>query len=393
MAGTTETPQVSSLATSASVALANFNHDMQTQWTWGESWSNVGTQFETFINKYLFPKINETTIANQRLGNKFDFLADEVNFIGQYSEEYVITDSIPTAMNLSKSAELMLRKNYPKMATKLYNSMLVKKQKFTLNNNDARQNFLNLQDATRYALGVYQKKIDDINVDEETTIKGMIVDYALNQTKEKREATSMEDLASKIFIALLNLQSNTHEYNETDKASGGTGLRYTTRTKLSDVFIMVSDDVKAYLLDTKIANTFQASGLDITNHIVSFPNLGGTFRITEDVTIASDDTITGLQNLGDYQIEKGDIIPKGAVFTADITQLTDFKGNIEEIKPASDLFASIMDVNKLRYKRYTKGMLKQPFYDGERDEVTHWIHYATMKSMSPFYNNIVIQGK
>jgi len=385
--------ETSSLATSASQALKNFNSDMGTGWSWGESWSNVGTQFETFVNKYLFPKINETDIANQKLGNKFDAFAEEVNFIGQYSEEYVITDTIPTAMNLTKSAELMLKKNYPKMATKLYNSMIVKKQKFTLNNNDARQNFSTLQDATKYALAVYQKNIDDINVDEETTMKGMIVDYALNQTREVRTVTSMQELASKIFTAILNLQSNSHDYNETKKASGGLGLRYTTYTKLKDVMILVNDDVKTYLLDTKIANTFQIAGLDITDHIISFPSLGGTYRLTKDVTISSDDTLKGLQALGDYQVEKGDIIPEQSVFTADITGLPDFKDAIEEIKPASDLFASILDIRKLRYKRYTKGMLKQPFYDGERDEVTHWLHYATFKAMSPFYNNIVIKGQ
>lgn len=386
-------PDVSSIVTSASQALTNFNHDYSTGWTWGESWSNVNTQFETFINKYLFPKINETTIENQRLGNRFDFLAEEKDFIGQYSEEYVILDTVPTAMNLSKNAELMLKRNYPKMATKLFNSMIVNKQKFTLNNNDVRQNFLTLMDATNYALAVYRKKIDDINVFEETSIKAMIVDYSLNQAKEQRVATSMQDLTSKLYTAMLNMQSNTHDYNETNKASGGAGMRYTTKTPLEDMFILTTDDVKSYLLDTKVANTFQMAGIDLTQRIMSFPDLGGVWRLTDDVTITDDATITLLSNMGDYQTEKNDVLSKDTVFTFNITGLTEFAGKFEEIKPKTNLFAGVYDIKKLRYKRYTKGMLKQPFYNGEFDEVTYWLHYASFKAMSPFYNSIVIQGQ
>lgn len=43
----------------------------------------------------------------------------------------------------------MLKRNYPKMATKLYGQGVLKKTKFTLNNNDTRHNFLTLGDATK----------------------------------------------------------------------------------------------------------------------------------------------------------------------------------------------------------------------------------------------------
>src|SRR5699024_10672500 len=131
-------------------------------------------------NKYLFPKLNETALHNVALGNRVEWLSKEVDFIGQYSEEYVIMDTVPVNMNLSKNAELMLQRNYLKMATKLYGQGVLKKTKFTLNNNDTRHNFLTLGDATKYALGVYKKRLSDINYSEETEIKGMILDYALN---------------------------------------------------------------------------------------------------------------------------------------------------------------------------------------------------------------------
>ena len=326
------------------------------------------------------------------LGNRFNWLAKEQDFIGQYSEEYVIMDTIPIEMNLSKSEELMLKRNYPQMATRLYGSGIVKKQKFTLNNNDVRFNFQTLGDATNYALGVLRKKISDINVQEEKEIRAMMVDYAINQLQDsnRRTASSKEDLTERVFEAILNMQNNSSKYNEVHKASGGSVGQYTTVSKLSDIAILTTDSLMSYLLDTKIANTFQMSGIDFTDHIISFDDLGGVYKTTKDVTLANEDTINYLRAFGDYQAMIGDVIPTGSVFTFNVSDLKEFKGNIEEIKPQGELFAFIFDINALKYKRNTKGMLKEPFYNGEFDEVTHWIHYYSFKAMSPFFNKILI---
>lgn len=284
----------------------------------------------------------------------------------------------------------MFKRNYPKLATKLYGSGQIKKQKFTLNNNDVRLNFQTLGDASKYALAVYRKKISDINVTEEKEIKAMLVDYSLNVTKEVRKAQSYEDIYNQVFQALLNIQNNSEKYNEANLASGGTLGRYTTYTKMEDVAILTTDAVKTYLLSTQLANTFQISGLDISNRIISFDDLGGTFKLLEDVTIESDDTINVLRTYGDYQVRKTEVIPKGSVITFDVSELEEFKGKVEEVKPTSDLYAYIFDINKLRYKRDSKDMLKTPFYNGEFDEVTYWLHYYSFKSISPFYNNVRI---
>ena len=374
-------------------ALDQYNSDFSAQWDFGTNWSNVATDFETFINKYLFPKLNETAVHNVALGNRFEWLAKEIDFIGQYSEEYVILDTLPVNMNLSKTEELMLKRNYPKMATKLYGQGVLKKTKFTLNNNDTRHNFLTLGDATKYALAVYKKRISDINVSEETEVKGTIIDYALNHVKDKRTVTSRDELFTEIFEGVLNLQNNSTKYNEADTASGGTLGRYTTVSKLSDIVILTNDSMKTYLLDTKLANTFQVAGLDLSDRIISFDDLGGLWKTTADVTISESATLEKFGYMGDYQVNAGDIVPEGAVLTFDVSDLTEFAGNVEEIKPNSDLFAYVFDINKLRYRRHTKGMLKQPFYNGEFDEITYWLHYYSFKSMSPFYNSILVTGE
>ena len=374
-------------------ALQQYNRDYSTAWDFGTNWTNVSSEFETFINKYLFPKLNETALHNVALGNRFEWLAKEIDFIAQYSEEYVILDTVPINMNLSKNEELMLKRNYPQMATKLYGQGVLKKTKFTLNNNDVRHNFLTLGDATRYALGVYKKRVSDINVSEELEIKGTILDYALNHVKEKREVASRDELFTALFEGILNIQNNSSKYNEADQASGGAIGRYTTVSSLKDVVILTNDAMKTYLLDTKLAATYQVEGLDLSDRIISFDDLGGIWKVSDDVEIEEQATINKFRAMGDYQINIGDIIPEGAVLTFDVSELTEFAENVEELKPDTDLFAYLFDVNKLRYRRTTKGMLKPPFYNGEFDEITYWLHYYSFKSMSPFYNSILVSGE
>ena len=373
-------------------ALEQYNSDHSTSWEFGTNWTNVSSKFETFINKYLFPKLNETSLHNVALGNRFEWLAKEIDFISQYSEEYVILDTVPINMNLSKNEELMLKRNYPKMATKLYGQGVLKKTKFTLNNNDVRHNFLTLADATKYALGVYKKRISDINVSEELEIKGMILEYALNHAKDVRTVATRDELFTEVFEGILNIQNNSAKYNEADTASGGSIGRYTTVSALKDVVILTTDSMKTFLLDTKLANTYQVEGLDLSDRIISFDDLGGIWKTTADITIAEQDTVDVFESMGDYQIAIGDLIPEGAVITFDVSALTEFDESVEEVKQESDLFAYVFDVNKVRYRRNTKGMLKQPFYNGEFDEITYWLHYYSFKSMSPFYNSIVVSG-
>lgn len=380
--------QKRAIAAAVQGAMVQFNNDTQNSWSFGANWNNQGTAFETFVNNYLFPKLNETLIVETVNGNRFDWLAKEVDFIGQYSEEYVILDSVPISMDLSKSAELMLKRNYPKMATKLYQQGILKKMKFTLNNNDNRLNWQTIGDAITYAMAVYKKKISDINIAEEQEYKAMLLDYSLNFTADKRTVTSMQGLFQEISKVILNLQNNSAKHNETATASGGAIGRFTTVSSINDLLIVTTDEAKAYLLDTKLANTFQAAGIDLSNRIISFDDLGGVYKTNKDIKVTAK-IKQGLEAMGDYQVEVDDVIPAQSVFTFDITKLFD-TSDYAEIKPTGEYFAMVFDIRGLRYKRCTKGMLKKPFFNGEFDETTHWIHYYSMKAISPFYNKVVI---
>ena len=381
------------LATPIANSLHQWNIDKGTEWNLGTNYTNVGTDFETYVNKYLFPKLQSTKLINVDLGNRFNFLAKETPYVSQLNEEYVILDAVPIDLNLSKEEELMLKRNYPEMATRLYGKGIQKKQKFTLNDNDNRLNWSTLGDAVKYAVAVYRKRISDINVSEETEIRAMLVDYATNyiDVSKIRKATDIEDMSNQIFETLLNIQNNSDKYNEANTASGGAIGRYTTKTNLKDVMILTTDKVKTYLLDTKIANTFQVAGIDFTDRVVSFGDLGGAWKVTADSTVVVDD-LPLFRAMGDYQVAAGDVIPKNAVFTYDVSAFKSFTGNIQEIKPDSDLFAMVLDVNSIYYKRNTEKLLPSVFYNAELDEYTYWIHYYSFKAVSPFYNKIVIEG-
>lgn len=382
-------------AVSAAVAQAlnDFNADNGKNWTFGTNWDASGTTFETFTNKYLFPKLNETAIVNVALGNRFDWLAVETDFIGQYSEEYVILDSVPVELSLDKTTTLMLERNYPKIATKLYGSGILKKLKFTLNDNIQRQQFATIGDAVSYAVNVYKKQISNINVEEEREIKGMLLDYVKN-IKCKRKVTTTASFITQLYTTILNFQNNSDQYNEADRASGGTLGRFTTQSRLEDVMIVTTDARKVDILNSMIANVFNSAGLDITDHIISFDTLADVYKVKTQVSLSSLGTLQSeMQAYGDYQVKSTDVIQPGTVMTYQTKTLSVSSGRLASILPTGDsdpYFALVLDARALRYKRYTKNMLKPPFYNGEFDEVTYWIHYYSMKAISPFYNKAVI---
>lgn len=374
-------------------SLLAFNTDKNQAWTLGTNYSNVGTQFETYVNNYLFPKLQETKLINIELGNRFNFLAKETPYVAQLNEEYVIMDSVPVDLNLTKDEELMLKRNYPRMATRLYGQGVHKKMKFTLNDNENRLNWQTLGDAIKYAVAVYRKKISDINVDEESEVRAMLIDYGINQlqgTKSDIKVADMDALATQLFESVLNIQNNSSKYNQVRQASGGTIGRYTTQTPLENMLIITTDHVKTYLLDTKIANTFQIAGLDLTNHIISFDDLGGVWKVNDDCTVAATD-LDKFRIMGDYQVAVGDIIPKGVVFTYDISDFDTFKGKCTEIKPSTNEWAMLLDVRGIYYKRNTQKLLPTYFYNNELDEYTYWLHYYSFKAISPFFNKIVVE--
>lgn len=369
-------------------SLQEFNTKNGKTFDFGQSWYNVSNDFNDYVTNYLFPKLNESEIVVKPLGNRFEFLAQEVENFGALTEEYVILDSVPVNLDLNKERTLLLNTNYPKIANKVYGCGKNKKMKFTIDDSFLRRNFNTLKDAIDFALAVYSKKISDINVIEENEIKSILLYYAKNYTSLKKTVLSVDDLINQTYISLLNIQNNSSLYNECNNIID---IPYTTQSKLDDILIITSDELKYKILDTKIANTFDSKGLDITKHIISFDTFNNMFITKKDIKVTQD-IKTFLNKLGDYQVELNDTILKDTIFFIQSDKLqkeflklsTDFS-QIE----INDNFVYILDINKIKYKRNTKDMLKK-FYNAEFNETNFFIHYYTKKTISPFYNNIFI---
>lgn len=374
---------------SSALALREWNRSHNNgHWTWGKPYSSIGTEFQAFVINELLPKVVRTSAIDKQLGNRFNWLYKEVEFIGELEEEYVFKDIRPFDLDLSKGAEILLRRNYPQIISRYYHLGSVRKNKMTLNNNSIRKKFINLGQASRYAIGALNSIFNGFNVAEEKEVKGMTVDYVntVLLDRNKRLVTSMSDLVHQLYVGIQNLQNNSDQYNEALPATGGLLGSYTTQTDLKDMIIITTDEVKVAMLNTEIANTFNSKGLDVMDHIISFDTLGGVWKTTADVTVTQP-MVNLFRAYGDYQSDVGDPIPSGAIFTFDISSVIT---QSEEIKPTGDekMWAVLLDINSYNLKRSTQNMMKEPFKDGDNDEVTHHFHYHTSKAMSPFYSKL-----
>ncbi len=61
--------------------------------------------------------------------------------------------------------------------------------------------------------------------------------------------------------------------------------------------MIVTTDEVACLLDTKLANTFQAAGIDLSSRILSFDDFGGVYKTNKDIKVTT--KIRQVLKLGD----------------------------------------------------------------------------------------------
>lgn len=359
----------------------------------GMNWNSVGNEmFEKFLNNYLFPKLDETSLIEFIIPDRFDPWTIDSNLIAQFKEEYTYTDIVPTLVRLDDDEMLNLRRNYPAMRTKLYGAGNKYKYKFTLNDNENRLSWLTIDDAIKAFHGIYQNAINGFNMFNEQSKLALCVDYMLKHVKDTTKADSLDDLVHKTMLKLLNLQSRSTKHNEADHASGDVLTQKTSASNIKDIALITDDEVKLYILESVIANTFQISGLDITSQIMSFEDLGGAWELTESVTISEANTIAKFSAMGfwDKRNGVGMTIPKGSVLTFDVSQLAEFKDKAKELKPQSEHCVMGFDVNSFRFRRNTKNMLSRGLELQESEDYNHFIRMLVNNNISPFFNKFFI---
>lgn len=376
---------------------ASINQWNQTQgasWTKGTNWSSVGTDFETFVHKNLFPKLTETIQNLPKIGNPFQFLARQRNIVGQYREEFAILDKVPTGINLNTDGELLLNPEYPKIKTRLYQNGFRRKLKFTIDlSGDITQNFLSLEDGIDYVIGEYVSSLNSINITEMREMFGGIVDYLHNNitSYQRKTVTSLDEAVTATYNLMSSMQIPTSGYNEGMTAAGPSVGRLTRKTPLDRMMIICSVNARTFLLNTQIANSFQIAGLDITDHIMAFPtidetpDMDGVYKITKKVTLATQTDVDFLKAMGMYNVRIGTVFNIGTVFTFDIKTLTDFKGNFEQIGLKDDNDILVLDTASIMYDQDTSNFVRT-FENPEIDGVSYYLKYTSTKNFSPFTN-------
>lgn len=380
-------------------SINQWNENQGASWTLGTNWSNVGTDFETFVHKNFFPKLTETIQNLPRIGNPFQWLAKQRPIVGQYREEFAVMDQLPTGVNLGTDAQLLLNPLYPKVKTRLYQNGFRRKMKFTIDlSGDITQNFLTLQDGIDYVTGAYINALNSINITEMREMFGAIVDYTKNNLSNTQKFTvsSLDEAIHNTYVAMARMQTPTSGMNEGMTAAGPAVGRLTRQSPLNRLMIICSDTAYAHLLDTVIANTFQIAGLDITEHILTFPTLDntapndGVYKLTADVVITEQQTVDTLNAFGIYNARIGTVYKEGAVFTFDVSELTEFADRFEQIGLSDDNEIIIIDTASIMYLQDTSNMVQQ-FNNPEVDGVTYYLKYNSTKNISPFTNKAIVQ--
>lgn len=379
------------VATGVVEALNEFNQSYGKQWKATAPWTgDVAIHFTNFLNNNLFPKLASTHFHEAILGDAWSFATKNDPNVASYDEEYAFTDVIPRNLNMSKANTTLFRRNYKTIMTNLYGVGNYRLLSFSLESNYTRRNFATIADACAYALGAYKHCIQMINIDEERQKTAMIVDYANQHVRVKQNATSLEDMAHKLNLLLMNMTSNSDLYNEACEMTGNQKMRYTTTTDMSNLMILTTTDVKEYMLGTLLANTYQTKGIDITNMIMAFPTLEYAWEATTDIKLTAEQ-VAELRLFGDEDTDTGDIMPEGSIITLNPNEfLPTLKDNFKPIKPEGSTWAMVFDVRCLKFARFTDGMVEPPFINPGVKEYKYYMHYYHRNNISPFYNKAVV---
>lgn len=384
---------MATLGTAITSALEAFNLDRgfnQTNaWSWGMNWKVNTDDFLNFTNEYLVPRLNALELLMYNHTNRFQRFYKENEFILSPDQEFTFSDIVPTSVNLASDAVHEFEQYFAQVKSKLYPPGQVKSTKISFNDIAMRIGAgSTFKDMVKLVVSTFGHRLSMFNYFEERETLGMIIDYANTQTKAKRTASSLMDAIQKLNVAIMDMQEASNEYNEAESASGdGTVL---TSAKLQDIVIITSNEIKARILDTYIANLFNSQGLDLTSHIISFNKLGGVYRINKNVTISAEHAYK-MHKKGIYNVKEGDTLFMGTILSYNPQEVGIQDSDFNEIKANSDNFIYVFDKNILKLEQNTKNMLGQPTHLNTVRTTTYVPMYITRKAMRPFFNNVVIE--
>lgn len=357
----------------------------------GQNWSGFSEKMHgTFMFEYLLPKVGRTDLFQVKIQDRFIRYTKMLTNMAQFNEEYTMTDIVPTMLREDADVMTNFKTNFPKMRTKFYNEGQVYQYRYSINPKD-RLKFSSIGDCLRAQQAIYDNVISSFNMYNEDAKKATIIDYAMRSVKDTTKVENADDLVQLILLKYLNLQSKSHKHNEADLAAGDEHTRKTTVSNGEDLLIITTDEIKLFILNSVMANTFQVAGIDITNQISSFEDLGGNYELTEAVTITSDKTKAAFEAMGFIFDRQSVTFPKGSKFNWDITSLEEFKSKYKEIKPKSKFWFAMYDVNAFRFEmnRENGVRIQDDSINGWSGVVNVTVSMMTNNNISPFANKCV----
>lgn len=358
----------------------------------GQNFSGLDTKMHgTFMFEYLLPKVGRTDLYQVKIQDRFIRYTKMLLNMAQFNEEYTMTDIVPTLLREDADIMTNFKTNFPKMRTKFYNEGQVYQHRYSINPKD-RLKWSSVGDCLRNQQAIHDNVMSSFNMYNEDAKKATIIDYALRSIKDRTKVGSADELVEKMLLKFLNLQSKSTKHNETDMAAGDENTRKTTVSNGEDLLFITTDEVKLYILKSVIANTFQVAGIDITNQISSFEDLGGNYELTEAVTITETKTKAAFEAMGFMFDRENFTFPKGSKFNWDITALTEFAGKFREIKPVSKWWCAIYDVNALRFEMNRENgiRIQDDSINGWSGVINITISMMTNNNISPFPNKAVL---
>lgn len=358
----------------------------------GQNFSGLSEKMHgTFMFEYLLPKVGRTDLFQVKIQDRFIRYTKMLLNMAQFNEEYTMTDIVPTMLRSDANVMTNFTVNFPKMRTKFYNEGQVYQHRYSINPKD-RLKWSSVGDMLREQQAIHDNVISSFNMYNEDAKKATLIDYALRTIKDRTKVNNAEELVQAMLLKYLNLQSKSHKHNETDLAAGDEYTRKTTVSNGEDLLFITTDQIKLYILNSIIANTFQIAGIDITSQISSFEDLGGNYELTEAVTITDAETKKAFAGMGFIFDRENFTFPAKSKFNWDVTGLTEFVGKTKEIKPKSEFWCAIYDVNALRFEMNRENGIRI-----QDDSVNGWsgiinitVSMMTNNNISPFPNKCVI---
>jgi hypothetical protein len=385
----------------------NANNTSQGQITLGSNFSATGINIDSFLMDNFFPTLFATYNVTRKLNDRWTNATKSISENrGAYTQEYVFADAMNVGLKFTDRGRIQFERNVPQTLTKIYGAGYYMHRVWTFDNTQIRQNMSTFAELLTYYGTAVEKILSDTAMQNEYVKTASILQYQPYAKDVTNTVTDDDSFVKAIYEKTLAMLEKSAAHNEASAAqkmvtNPALALRYTSMSDLEDIYILTSTKTKALLLNSYIANTFNAAGIDLLSHVISYDSFDIAVQLTDDVTLTADDVAAIKVLYQDIQPQIGDVVYKDSIFTFDtasMLQVPSFAGKLQTLSPfvadggtlAKDYFAAILDVNALNFLVDFQNMFGEPQKIGGGIATQHFLNYYQNNYISVFENKAYI---